>query len=103
MIKVSVFYPNEKGGTFDVTYYCQKHMSLAQRLLGPAVKAVSVDQGIAGGEPGTPPPYLAMGHLLFESLDSFLASFLPHANELERDIPNFTNTTPTLQISEVKL
>jgi hypothetical protein len=26
MIKVSVLYPNSEGRTFDISYYCSKHM-----------------------------------------------------------------------------
>lgn len=103
MIRVSVLYPNSQGSTFDIAYYCDTHIPMARRLLGAALKGVSVDHGIGGGEPGTPPPYLAIGHLLFDSLEAFLAVFLPHAQALTSDIPNYTNTRPTIQISEVRL
>ena len=78
-------------------------MALARRLLGTALKGVSVDAGIAGGEIGAPAPYLAIGHLMFESLDAFLAAFLPVAAQLQGDIPNYTNAAPIIQISEMKL
>ena len=44
-----------------------------------------------------------MGHLLFESAEAFQQSFGPHAEAILGDIPNFTNTQPTIQLSEVKL
>jgi uncharacterized protein (TIGR02118 family) len=44
-----------------------------------------------------------MGHLFFESVQAFQAAFAPHAAEITGDIPNYTNTQPTIQISEVKL
>jgi uncharacterized protein (TIGR02118 family) len=103
MIRVSVLYPAGAGDTFDLSYYCEKHMALARRLLGAALKGVSVDAGIAGGEIGAPAPYLAIGHLMFESLDAFLAAFLPVAAQLQGDIPNYTNAAPIIQISEMKL
>jgi hypothetical protein len=28
---------------------------------------------------------------------------MPHAAEIKSDIPNYTNTQPTIQVSEVKL
>jgi uncharacterized protein (TIGR02118 family) len=62
-----------------------------------------VDQGIGGPEPGSPAPYLAICHLLFESVEAFQASFGPHAQAILSDIPNYTNTQPTIQISEVKM
>lgn len=103
MIKVSVLYPNGAGSRFDIGYYCNKHMPMVQRLLGAALKGVAVEQGIGGGAPGAPPTYLAMGHLLFDSVEAFQASFGPNTPEIVGDVPNYTNTQPIIQISEVKL
>jgi uncharacterized protein (TIGR02118 family) len=103
MIRVSVFYPNGAGHKFDMTYYCEKHIPMVQRLLGSALKGTSVEQGIAGGAPGAPATYMAMGHLQFDSIESFQASFGPHMTQITGDIPNYTNAQPILQISEVKL
>jgi len=47
--------------------------------------------------------YLAMGHLLFDLLETFLAVFGPDAQGILGDIPSFTNTQPTIQISETKM
>ena len=44
-----------------------------------------------------------MGHLLFDSVGGFQAAFEPHAARIMGDIPNYTNSTPTIQISEIKL
>ena len=103
MIKVSVMYPNTEGTTFDMSYYCNTHMPLVRQKLGAALKGVAVEQGIGGAEAGSRAPYLAMGHLLFESVEAFHASFGPQAEVLLGDIPNYTNSQPTIQISEVKL
>ena len=103
MIKVSVFYPKQEGSHFDMDYYCATHMPLAQRLLAPALKGIAVERGICGNTPDLPPTYAAMGHLFFESLDAFLAAFLPNAATLVDDIPNYTNVQPTIQVSEVKI
>ena len=103
MIKITVLYPNGEGNTFDMSYYCNTHIPLVQRLVGPALKGVSVDQGMAGGEPGSPPLYVAVCHLLFESVEVFQAAFGPHDEAIMGDIPNYTNIQPILQISEVKL
>jgi len=103
MIRVSVFYPNSAGSHFNITYYCEKHLPMVKRLVGMALRGMAVDQGIAGGAPSTPPAYLAMGHLLFDSVEAFQASFGPHTPEIAADVPNYTNTQPLIQISEVKL
>ncbi|HEX8764213.1 MAG TPA: EthD family reductase [Candidatus Acidoferrum sp.] len=68
-----------------------------------ALKAVAVEHGIAGGTPGSAPPYLAIGQLQFDSLEAFQASFGPHSQEIMADIPNYTDTQPIIQISAVKL
>jgi uncharacterized protein (TIGR02118 family) len=103
MIKVSVMYPNTEGSTFDMTYYCDKHMAMVREKLGAALKGVAVEQGLAGALPGSPPPFLALGHLLFESLEAFQAAFAAHGQTFLADVPNFTNTQPTIQISQVKM
>ena len=103
MVKVSVLYPNHKGTKFDMAYYIDHHMKMVQRLLGSALKGMSVEQGISGMGPGSPAPYIATGHLLFDSLEAFQTSFAPHAQAIMEDIPKYTNSEPTIQIGEVKL
>lgn len=103
MIKVSVLYPYSGGSKFDMAYYVGKHMPMVRQKLGTACKGVSVDQGLAGGAPGTQPTYIAMGHLLFDSAEAFQAAFSPHAAEIMADIPNYTAIQPIIQISDVKM
>lgn len=103
MIKVSVLYPNDSGAKFDMAYYCKTHMDLVRSKLGAACKKIAVEQGLAGGAPGAPATYVAMGHLYFDSVEAFQGAFGPHAGAIMGDLPNFTNTQPTVQISEVKM
>lgn len=103
MIKVTVLYPNSSGSHFDIRYYCNTHIPLVGRLLGPALEGVAVEHGIAGGAPGSPAPYLAIGQLQFDSVEAFQSAFGPHSKEIMSDVPNYTNIEPVIQISEVKL
>lgn len=103
MIKVSVFYPNGDDATFDMDYYVTSHMPLVFERCSPKIKGMSVDGGLAGGAPGVPAPYAAIGHLLFDSVEDFQSSFGPHTDEIMGDIPNYTKITPVIQISEVTL
>ncbi|MBI3474894.1 MAG: EthD family reductase [Acidobacteria bacterium] len=103
MIKVSVFYPNSQGCKFDMAYYLKHHMPLVQRLLGTPLKGMAVEEGLAGGAPGVPPTYVALGHLYFDSVETFQSSFGENADAILNDIPNYSNVQPTIQISEVKL
>ena len=89
MVKVSVFYPNSAGCKFDMNYYLTKHMPMVQQKLGAACKSIAVEQGIAGGAPGAPATYVAMGHLYFDSADAFASAFGPHAR---RSSPTFPTT-----------
>jgi uncharacterized protein (TIGR02118 family) len=45
---------------------------------------------------------MAIAHLTFDSVDAFNGSFGPHADEILGDIPNYTNATAVMQISEVR-
>jgi uncharacterized protein (TIGR02118 family) len=103
MIRISILYPNTDGSRFDMAYYVEKHMPRSISLLSahPGFKGVSVEKGVGGATPGSPPAYSAMCHFLFESAEAFLAAFMPHAPELQGDIPNYTDVTPTIQVNEV--
>ena len=101
MVRISVMYPNGEGATFDMAYYLEKHMALVRQHLGEALTGLSVDQGI--GLPGSPAPYLAMAHLAFDSIEQLQAALATHGPALMADIPNYTNSQPTIQVSEVKM
>lgn len=101
MIKVSVLYPNPENCKFDMSYYCNSHMPMVRDHLGDACKGIAVDAGIAGGAPNSRPPYVAVGHLYFESAEAFQAAFGPHAAAIMADIPNYTNVQPIIQINSV--
>ena len=103
MIRINVLYPNSVGATFDMDYYLAKHMPMVRERMGSALKSMTVDQGMNGGLPGTEPAYQVVTALGFDSVDAFQAAFVPHAPEIQGDIPKFTNVVPTIQISEVKM
>ena len=102
MIKVSVLYPYNAGATFDMDYYVNRHMPMVQQTLGAACKGVAVEQGLSGPMPGSNPTYVAMGHLLVDSIAAFQAGFAEHGAKFMADIPNYTTIEPIIQISEVK-
>ena len=78
-------------------------MARSIELLSPnrGFRGVSVERGLGGAEPGTDPTYIAMCHFLFNSMEDFLAAFLPHAATLQGDMPNYTDIKPVIQVSEV--
>jgi len=77
MIKISVFYPYKEGAAFNM--------------------------GIGGGAPGAKPPFVAIGHILMESPQSFQTEFPKHVQKFMADIPNYTAIEPVIQVSEIKL
>lgn len=103
MIRVSALYPKKEGARFDWAYYLDTHVPLVIRKLGAALKATTIEQGIAGGAPGSPAAFVAIAHLSFESVPAFQAAFGPCAEEIMADILKFTSIEPIIQIGEVKI
>ncbi|MBU1426657.1 MAG: EthD family reductase [Gammaproteobacteria bacterium] len=103
MIKISILYPN--SGRFDMDYYLNKHMPRSIDLLGKGkgYRGVSVERGLGGATPGSPPAHVAMCHYLFDTAEDFMAAFLPYAAELQGDMPNYTDIAPIIQVSEVAI
>ena len=103
MIKVSVLYPKTDSSSFVMDYYCNSHIPMVREKLGAALKNVAVDGGLGGGAPDSPPPYAAIGHLYFDSVDDFQSSFGPHAEAIMADIPNYTDVEPVIQVSDIRI
>jgi len=101
MIRVSVMYPNT-GGKFDMDYYLNKHIPMADKLLVPfGLLRTEVDQGIGTAKPGAPAPFLVVAHLIFNSIEEMQKGFQAHDPKLAADVPNFTDIKPQFQISEI--
>ena len=102
-MKVSIFYPSKPGAHFDVDYYLNTHMPLVLGLLGSAVKAVSVEIGMLGGKADQLPPFAAICGFTCETVQAFTDAFLPNADVLQNDIPQYTDIAPVIQVSEIRL
>jgi uncharacterized protein (TIGR02118 family) len=103
MVRISIFYPSKPGSRFDVDYYLNTHMPLTIGMLGPAIKAVSVEIGVIGGMADQLPPFTAICAFTCESVEAFTSAFLPNADVLQSDIPNYTDIAPVIQVSEIRL
>lgn len=103
MIKVTVLYPNSPSAKFDMKYYVTHHLPMVREKCAPECRSIAAENGLAGGAPGSQAPYIAVGHLTFDSVAAFEKTFGPNASTILADIPNYTNTTPIIQISEVTL
>ena len=100
MIHLNILYTNTPGSRFDLDYYLGTHMPMSKRLLGDACKGIAIERGIAGTEPGSPPTYIVSCHMLFESIEAFLAVWTQHGATLGGDIQNYTDVQPVIQFSE---
>ena|SRR4028118_1345041 len=103
MIKVTFLYPNNEGSKFNLDYYCNTHVPLVKQRLEPALKNISIDYGLSSVMPGSKPPFHAIGHLLFDSIESFYGAIMPHIAELKGDVANYSDVEAIIQISEVKI
>ncbi len=101
MIKVNVMYPYTEGARFDHAYYRDRHMPMVKARLGRACAYYTVEKGLAGRAPGTPPAFVAMCAFYCVSAEAFQAAMLAHGAEVRGDLANYTDIVPVLQFSEV--
>ena len=101
MILVTVMYPSGAGTRFDMDYYLNKHMPLvSKRWTSKGLHDYTVVKGV-GTPDGGAPPYQVVAHLRFESADAFKAAATADGPEIFGDIPNFTDTQPAVQLSDI--
>jgi uncharacterized protein (TIGR02118 family) len=94
---VSVLYPNHEGAKFDAGYYKAKHAELAKEIWNP--DRVELIEGHSPG--GGPAPYALIAHFHFASPEAMGAAMAnPRIGELQADVPNFTDITPTIMVGK---
>ncbi len=98
-------YPAGESSHFDMEYYLKSHMpeSIARLSVAEGFQGVSVERGVMGDAPGAPPTFVAMCIYTFDSIESFLAGFMPHAPFLQGDMTNYTDIKPIIQFNEVEI
>ncbi len=102
MIKVSVLYANEEGKKFDMDYYSGKHMPMVQsRLDSMGLLRYEVERGVSSADPNAPAPFVAIGVLYFNTAEEVHEGFKTHGREIMGDLPNYTDISPQIQISEI--
>ena len=93
MIRLSVYYPETEGATFDHDYYRTKHVPLAVKSWG--LDGAEIDKGVSG-------PYVAGVHFRFESIDAMNAALGSEGTAaVMADVANYTTIAPVLQTSEI--
>ncbi len=97
MIRVLVLYPRSEGKCFDLDYYRNRHIPLVKERLAPV--SVEMDLGVPRG--GQPSPFVAVTHLVFESMEQLMARYAAAGQELNADKLKFTDIDLIFQISEM--
>lgn len=92
---VSVLYPNHEGAKFDAAYYKATHAELARDIWNPEKIELIEGQALGGGTA----PFALIAHFHFASPEALGAAMSnPRLGELQADVPNFTDITPTLMM-----
>lgn len=97
---ITVLYPNTPGVTFDFDYYLKKHATLIDRLYGGSIAKLELRRGTVTPD-GSPVPYVAIINIWIADQAAFDRAGAQHGATLIADVPNFTNTMPTIQIDEI--
>ena len=102
MIRVIVCYPNEgEGKRFDHDYYKGVHLPIVKEKFKPfGLVSIEIDKGMLGVN-ASPTPFVAVGHLIFETLEGFHQAFAMEGDSVLADVTNFTDASPVVQISEM--
>jgi uncharacterized protein (TIGR02118 family) len=101
MTKVTILYPAGEGKKFDMDYYLNKHIPMVKGLFASALKATEIDKGMAGGAAGAPAPFVVICCFYFDNVVDFQNVMKVNGGKIRPDIPNYTDITPLIQISEV--
>lgn len=97
---ITVMYPNTPGVTFNFDYYLKNHATLIDRLYGDSIAKLELRRGVQTPD-GQPPPCVAIINIWIADQEAFDRAGAKHGPTLVADVPNFTNSMPTIQIDEI--
>jgi uncharacterized protein (TIGR02118 family) len=101
VIRITALYPNTPGSRFDADYYLDKHSRYAIQLLSPhGLRSIRTTTGTASLD-GSPPPFWTISEMIFDSRGAFDAAMAECGATLFADLPNYTDSTPVMQLSEL--
>jgi len=102
MVVVTVLYPLAGGKKFDADYYLNSHVPWVGELMTPmGMRDIRVHEAVEL-EPGVLPAFSWVADLYFDTMEELNAALTEHGPATQADIPNFTDSTPIIQISHVR-
>jgi len=92
---VTILYPSEPNGRWDVEKYRTSHMPLIMKLYGPkAIKRFELRKG-ESGQTGGAPKYIGTVNIYIADQNEFDAAAKQHTETLRKDVPSFSSVMPT--------
>lgn len=96
---ITVTYPNQDGARFDLDYYVGTHLPLVEKhFKAHGLKGWRVLKAV--GAPFGEPAYSVICTLEFDTGDQFRAAVAAEGEVVFGDVPNFTDTSPTVVIGD---
>jgi uncharacterized protein (TIGR02118 family) len=65
------------------------------------VKSITAEIGVSGEAPGSPAPFAAIACFTCDSKEAFVQAFMPVADQLQADIPKYTDIEPVVLMSSL--
>jgi uncharacterized protein (TIGR02118 family) len=98
---MTILYPAGPGNTFNADYYRDKHLTTIMKLYGRSIQRFELRKvpEMPGGAPQ--PAFAAAVNIWIADLPAFLENNKKHGKTLQDDVPNFTNTRPSIQFDKV--
>lgn len=102
MIRVTFAFPYQDGKKFDWDYFSNNHLPLLhEHLDSRGMTNLAIDKGISGTDPSSNPPFTAVMHMTFATVDEVHQAFMAVGRPVMGDLGNYTDIKPTVQISEI--
>ena len=97
MKTVTLIYPRTEGARFNAEYYVNSHMKMLIDEVGDQLQGLTVDIGEGPGSP------FATLRFVVDSIEAVEAAMAPHNAKFQGDIPNYTDVTPQMHVSDLAM
>jgi uncharacterized protein (TIGR02118 family) len=99
---MTILYPAGNGVTFNADYYRDHHLATIMNLYGKSISRFELRSVIPAAAGAQAIPYSAAVNIWIANLEAFNANNARHGPTLVADVPNFTNSQPTIQYDKIR-